>query len=122
MSDTSSPLDPRIAAIRQALTASSWVLLRHGTIVVFPTGSASPEEAVVRLADSIDMGPNVELGAMPTTGGAWLALGGDPDILTWITPEQLGGGPRDAVLIARYGDHLRRRDAETTEITWVEEA
>ena len=104
-------MDDRVLAVSSALHAQDWVLFQHGSIVVFPEGAASVEAAVTRLQASLDDGLNTALGATAMTGGAWVAVGADEDILTWVSEAQLGAGPRDPLLIARYGEHLRRRDA-----------
>jgi hypothetical protein len=86
-------------------------MFQHGSLVVFPEGPATVEAAVTHLQASIDDGPSAALGATAVSDGAWIAVGADEDILTWVSAAQLGAGPRDSLLIARYGEHLRRRDA-----------
>jgi hypothetical protein len=114
--------DARVEAVRAALVPGEWALFSLGTVVVFPAGGATAEAAVAVLHSAIDHGDTVEVGAVEVSDGHWLAIGGHPDVLTFVSAAQLGGGPRDPSLIGQFGDHLRRRDAEAPQVVHLETA
>ena len=113
-------MDARIEALRQAMSTPRWVLFTHGTVVAFPDGPADGPRAQAVLAGALSDDETIAVGAAPAADGAWVAVGEHPDVLTWVTPSQLGGGPREPHLIGRYGDHLRRRDAAEGVIVHIE--
>lgn len=102
-----------------------WAVFEHGTCVIL----LSPEDDLRRQATELmrEWGPVhagssagdfsvIELAQHP----GWVVTGHHPDILNYVSPDEVGPGASDAV-IGLLGRSKRHQDAEGLNITHLED-
>lgn len=104
----------------------SWVLFKHETCVIFPKPIESLENGAIELMK--EYGP-VHVGSPAgdfTTiklinDPGWVVAGHQPDILTYVSPAELGTGKASDVAIGLAGRSKRDLDAKELHVVHVED-
>lgn len=103
----------------------SWVLFGHGTGVIFTQPTPDLEQRAIELmkhygpvvagTDAGDFSV-VELADYP----GWVVTCYHPDILTYVSPDEMSGGAPAEVFIGLLGRSKRDQDARELEVIHVE--
>src|SRR5215813_10303844 len=111
-------------------TGRSWVLFKHGTVVVFTDSLPGVRHsAIAVLRRSGPVGPGSPSGdfAVSTSPkhAGWIVSYDHPDIMTYVGPDEVSrdpsGRPPDDVTIGLFGRDKRGRDAAELEVIHVSE-
>lgn len=105
----------------------SWVLFRNGTIVIFTEPQADLAQAAISLMK--EFGP-VHAGSPAgdfnvitlTDAAGWVATSHHNDILTYVSPEEIGDEEPALVTIGLLGRSKRDEDAQSLEVVHIEDA
>ncbi len=105
----------------------SWVAFSHGTVVILPTPAPDADLAAVateilRAWGPVHVGtPAGDFGTITLEPGpGWAVYGHHPDMLTYVSPEEIPGGSDLAV--GMHGRGKRDEDARTLQVVHVEDA
>ncbi len=121
--------DPLVDTWRQIIAddEKSWVLFEHGTCVVLTTpGDDLAAQAVSVLRDSGPVHPGTpaaDFGTVPleTTPG-WVITSHHPDVLTYVSPEEIAqDGDNTPLAAGLYGRSKRDQDAHSLTVIHVED-
>lgn len=106
--------------------AKSWVLFEHGTCAILTEPEPDLAEQAVRLMrewGSVHPGsPAGDFSVIPLDDHpGWVATGHHPDILTYVSPDEVDEGAGE-LRVGLYGRSKRGRDAEDLCVIHVEDS
>lgn len=118
--------DEYVKLWRTVLTGKSWVLFRHGTVVVPPKTSVDLRTdalAVLRQSGPVRAGsPSGDFSTIELSEGrGWLVSSHHPAIYTYVAPSEMPQGNAEALDVGLYGRSKRARDASELEVIHIED-
>ena len=117
-----------IATWRAALNDpdKSWVLFENGTCVILvePFGDlATQATTLLREWGPVHAGASFgDFGVIELPAGGWVVTGHHPDILTHVSPTEVGPDETSDLSVGLLGRSKRDRDAEELRVIHVEDS